>query len=1059
MPQPRLSILLLSILVWVPAVLMAQKPVIANVDPLASPMGREVVIVGSGFDVDPANLVVHFGAANGRIIEARENLISVRVPPGTTYKSVSVTNLVSGKTGYSRLPYLLSFSGEAFDVTRFDAQLDFVSENELYDLALDDFDGDGKIDVATANNNSNLINVFKNTSTVGNVSFSKQFITISSPTINVNSRDLDGDGKPDLVVSKSGNPGDRVYYMKNNSTPGTISFASPNFLLIDGNIARRIEIEDLDKDGLPEIIVTNQSNSRISYFKNSSTPGNISFSNVSTIALTDASAAALHSAGLTISDLNGDGFPEIATTQFLDKDIYITPNTSSIGQISFGLTKKISSAGNLSFIKSADMNMDGKNDLIVSKLQQNQIAVLINNGTADAISFAPELTYIVNDRPWGISIGDLNGDGKPEVIVASINSLDKKITVLENASTGNSLSVSVKYIPTTEITRNIKIGDIDVDGKPDIVATSLGSPNYSVSVIRNKNCFAPKIYPTETQNLCKDTQVTLRAIPSRGTTYRWVRSDFTQIGIGPDPFITFIASVGNYDYWVEATSENAECVVASNFVTINVSNGIIPNPPLILDPPVACSGQNVTFSIDPTTILAGATYTWVKPDGTTSTGQSLALTNVQIPDAGRYLLKAFDGVCESSIDTSYLEVVNPPEIAIITNDNLIFCDGKTVLLEVTNDPSYSYRWFRNTVEIPATNAATYSASTSGDYTVEVTTSNNCKVTSTAVTLLAATPPVAAIDALPTSCTGNQITFTSTSTVQSGINVYYNWNFGDGTLSTDTNPVHTFSSASTFNVSLTVSYDDVTCTNTANHSIIISDPPALSIAADTTSFCSGGAANLSITGTFATVNWSTGETSNAINVTTGGNYSVNVTTSDFCQASANIDITEFPLPIIQISPPNPAIEQGESIQLMASGALTYVWDPISGLDDPNISNPMASPIVTTLYTILGIDANNCNGTGQVTVTVTIPEPVLIPQLMFSPNGDGTNDYWMIENIQDCVDCTLTIFDRSGIKVFEMVNYDQSWDGRFNGQNLVEDVYYFVVSKGSDKVKSGSITLIR
>jgi hypothetical protein len=262
------------ILVLLSNSLIAQKPVITNVSPLSASAGTEVTILGSGFSANAGDLVAHFGSVDGIITQATANMLKVDTPPGATFHSVSVTNLTSGLTGYALSPFLFSYSGSNFDVSAVSAPIDFSSESELYDLSVNDFDGDGRIDIITANNNSNLVTVYQNTSTIGAINFTKKFITINSNTLNVNSCDLDGDGKPDAVISKSGNPGDRIYILRNTSVVGNITFDTPDFLIVDGNIARRIEIEDLDNDGLPDIIVTNQANSKISIFKNSSTIGN-----------------------------------------------------------------------------------------------------------------------------------------------------------------------------------------------------------------------------------------------------------------------------------------------------------------------------------------------------------------------------------------------------------------------------------------------------------------------------------------------------------------------------------------------------------------------------------------------------------------------------------------------------------------------------------------------------------------------------------------------------------------------------------------------------------------
>jgi gliding motility-associated-like protein len=97
------------------------------------------------------------------------------------------------------------------------------------------------------------------------------------------------------------------------------------------------------------------------------------------------------------------------------------------------------------------------------------------------------------------------------------------------------------------------------------------------------------------------------------------------------------------------------------------------------------------------------------------------------------------------------------------------------------------------------------------------------------------------------------------------------------------------------------------------------------------------------------------------------YSVQVS-SPSCNATQNVTVTVNPLPTIQLSPQNPAICPGTSIMLTAAGASTYQWSPSTGLSNPSVATPDASPNSTTTYTVTGVNANGCQNNASITLTV-------------------------------------------------------------------------------------------
>lgn len=81
-------------------------------------------------------------------------------------------------------------------------------------------------------------------------------------------------------------------------------------------------------------------------------------------------------------------------------------------------------------------------------------------------------------------------------------------------------------------------------------------------------------------------------------------------------------------------------------------------------------------------------------------------------------------------------------------------------------------------------------------------------------------------------------------------------------------------------------------------------------------------------------------------------------------------------------------------------------------------------------------------------------------IFSPNGDGINDYWRWTNPAIYNDCTLFVFNRFGKKVFEMKHYDNSWDGRsLEGNFLEPEAYYYVIRCPNKDEITGGVRIVR
>ena len=168
------------------------------------------------------------------------------------------------------------------------------------------------------------------------------------------------------------------------------------------------------------------------------------------------------------------------------------------------------------------------------------------------------------------------------------------------------------------------------------------------------------------------------------------------------------------------------------------------------------------------------------------------------------------------------------------------------------------------------------------------------------------------------------------------------------------------------------------------------------------------------------------------------------------------------PVVVNAGPDKEILAGTSVTLEGSADGTYpvTWTPTTGLvfSGSDRLRPSASPTVTTTYT-LSAGAGGCAASDKVTVTVR--PPIRIPNA-FTPNGDGHDDTWQIEFIEQFPDNTVTVFNRWGNRIFSANNYSRAneWRGDINGQPApVGTYYYVVVTKGPlGKSYSGSITVL-
>jgi hypothetical protein len=142
----------------------AQVPTISSFSPTSGPIGTSVTITGTNFNTTAAANKVYFGAVKALTNSATSTSLGVSVPVGATFAPISVTDTTKGLTAYSSAPFVVTFpSSRIIDTTSFASKVDFTTGTSPYSVAIGDIDGDGKPDLIVANNGGSTVSVMRNT--------------------------------------------------------------------------------------------------------------------------------------------------------------------------------------------------------------------------------------------------------------------------------------------------------------------------------------------------------------------------------------------------------------------------------------------------------------------------------------------------------------------------------------------------------------------------------------------------------------------------------------------------------------------------------------------------------------------------------------------------------------------------------------------------------------------------------------------------------------------------------------------------------------------------------
>ncbi|MFQ6603639.1 beta strand repeat-containing protein, partial [Flavobacterium sp. C3NV] len=313
------------------------------------------------------------------------------------------------------------------DATSFTAAGIYTLDDYPVGISVADIDGDGKLDIVAANYHVSTISILRNTSSgVGNISFAPQILYNSGlDPYRLAIGDIDGDGKLDIATANK--TGNSVSVFRNLSPGiGVISFDNRIDYAV-GNSPYGIVIGDIDRDNKIDIITASANTTNpISVLRNISTDGAINFESQVNF------STSFSAYDVAIGDLNKDGKDDLAVANANGNFVSILTNTSSgIGNINFASQVDFPTNGIINNVAFSDLDGDGNLDLAVC-VNANDLSVFRNTSTAGgAISFANRVDFVNQLNANSVVVGDFDGDGLNDMATANYES-NNNISVFRN---------------------------------------------------------------------------------------------------------------------------------------------------------------------------------------------------------------------------------------------------------------------------------------------------------------------------------------------------------------------------------------------------------------------------------------------------------------------------------------------------------------------------------------------------------------------------------------------------------------------------------------------------
>ncbi|MCS3800028.1 PKD domain-containing protein [Niastella sp. OAS944] len=563
----------------------------------------------------------------------------------------------------------------------------------------------------------------------------------------------------------------------------------------------------------------------------------------------------------------------------------------------------------------------------------------------------------------------------------------------------------------------------------------------------------------------------------RNLTYQWYFGD-GGTSTDKDPIYSYSVNNAKYDVKLVVTDRGGckDSVTKAGFITT-----LKPIPAFdIEDTLTICPPIETKFTFNGSFYES---FEWDFDDGATSTLKNPTHFYNAYGDFKPKLILTGYGGCTESVSAT-VHVYNPGTVTTLNYSPLDACNELMVDFNLVTIPDMKYTLYFGDGVSDTTMQNTYQHfyKSPAFYfpQIQYTDKQGCIAGVDG-------PPIKVIGAEPffgldrkKFCDSGTVYFTNY-TIGNDPVVTRNWDFGDGSTSTDVDPSHNYSQPGLYKVSQSVTTQQG-CSKTVTDTIKVYRTPDPYITGDSIGCLNATLnllANLVVPDTAITWKWTLGNRNFsspdiALNFVASGNYTVNLQATNLLGCSDTTSKALFVPEIPQLTVvEDPIIPVTTGITLPVTygpEVISYHWTPAKNLSCTDCPTPYANPKLTTTYNVKVADQYGCTNTANVTVTTICNGLNYFIPNTFSPNGDGVNDIFAPRGVGLTRVNSMRIFNRWGEMVFEKMNFmandrtpSGGWDGNYKGKPASADVYVYIVEFVCENAAivpvKGNVALVR